>query len=111
MNSVTDINPEEYYRFLRHIVATRKLWDKVKDVRNKLYAHQDVISSEKKSGILEKAKYDTFEKIILSLLTVEHILWEAFHNGRKPDFDYVNTEILERVKSDVSSLLSRLTHK
>lgn len=109
MEKVTDIRPEEYYRFLRYIVTTGKLWDEVKDVRNKLYAHQDVISAEKKSAILEKAKYDIFEKIIFNLLKTEEILWEVFHNGKKPDVDSASTKILDRVRSDVSSLLSRLS--
>lgn len=111
MQSVTDIAPEDYYHFLRHVVEAKKLWNNVKDVRNKLYAHQDVISAEKRSAILEKATYDTIEQIIKRLLTLESILFEAHHNGKKPDFEYVNTRIHSGVKSDVSSLLSRLSHE
>jgi hypothetical protein len=111
MNNVTEISPKEYYRFLRYIGATRKLWDSVKDVRNKLYAHQDVLGAEKKSEILKKATYDIFEKIISRLLTIEKILWEAFHNGSTPDFEFANTKIFERAEADVSSLLSRLTNQ
>lgn len=59
------------------------------------YAHQDVLNAEKKLKILEKATYNILGKIILRLLTIDNILFEAFHNGREPNFDYVNNGILE----------------
>jgi hypothetical protein len=111
MQSLTDITPSEYCSFLCYLRETQRLWNDIKGVRNKLYAHQDAISSEKKHAILEKATYDTIEQIIQRLLTVEAILFDAYNNGRKPDFEYVDTKIHSRVKSDVSSLLSRLSQE
>jgi hypothetical protein len=111
MDNVSEISSKDYYQFLRYIVTTRKLWESVKDVRNKLYAHQDVLSPEKKSRILEKATYDIFEQIISRLLTIEKVLWQAFNNGGKPDFEFVSLEISQRAKADISSLLSRLTNR
>ena len=98
---------EEIEKFVSKI---RKKWDQIKSLRNKVLAHQDIISDEKKSEIFKQSKYSTFEEIILDLLKVENILWQAFYNGEKPDFTYKNTRIHEAARKDVQSLLERLSN-
>lgn len=111
IDNVNEFSQEDYQSIFQYIAETLEHWDCVKDVRNKLYAHQDVLGFDRKSEIREKATYDVIEKIIARLLTIEHILWEAFHNGRTPYFEYTNKEIFEKAKADVSSLLSRLSNQ
>lgn len=110
MLDVVELETSDYRNFLRLAAQTRKLWKKnIKSLRNKIIAHQDVLSENKKMEILEKATYAVIENIIQKLLTVERIFFEAYHNGKKPDFDYVNSDIQSRVQSDVESLLARLS--
>lgn len=108
MSEKKDIGSSEYFKFLRYVVETIKLWEQVKPVRNKIYAHQDVISDISKKGILEKAKYSVFEDLINRLLTIENAYWQAYYNGTSPDLGYRNEQVFNRTKEDVTSLLSRL---
>lgn len=85
-------------------------WSNIKDLRNKIYAHQDVIDEERKIGIFQQGKYSVLEELIEQLLTLEHIFFQAFHNGKKPDFDYKNEQIKNDVVKDVASLLERLSN-
>lgn len=103
-----DIGSSEYFKLLRYVVETINMWQQVKGVRNKLYAHQDVMTDTKRQSILETATYGTLEDIIKRLLTIEHIYWQAYYNGASPDLGYKNEQVLNRVQKDVTALLKRL---
>lgn len=106
-----DISSSEYFQLLRYIVETTQLWKQVKAVRNKFYAHQDVITDVSKQGILKKAKYNVFEDVIERLLTIEHVYWHAFFNGAPPNLKYKNDQVFNSSKQEVTKLLAQLLRK
>ncbi len=108
MSDKQDIKQSDYFKFLRYIVETIKMWKQVKAVRNKIYAHQDVLNDKVRYEI-ENVGYSQIEEIIQRLFTLEHILLEAFYNGSAPDFNFRNTATKVRVQKEISSLLSRLS--
>lgn len=108
MSNVSEISTSDYYRFLRYNVDTLRMWKKVKGIRNKIYAHEDVMTEEKRNKILKKGEYTILSNIINRLLIVENILCQSFHNGRKPDYSYINQGLHERVEKDMDLLLSKL---
>lgn len=109
MANIRDFERSEYSSFLRYIVKTKKLWSDIKKVRNKLYAHQAVINLATKTSILEKATYASIGEILSRLLVIEHIFFEAFHNGYPPNYDFENSDILKRAQEDIRTLLQKIT--
>lgn len=109
MQGAHQLSDADFKKISEFVFETRRKWEGVKDLRNKIYAHQEAMDDQKKSLILENSKYVVFEDIIDRLLTVGHIFWDAFHNGKAPDFDYKNQQIKKGVESDVKSLLQRLS--
>lgn len=110
MDNVSEFNINDYHSFLRYVVNTRKIYKvSVKGVRNKFYAHQDKLDIKQKEKILGKAQYGIIDDLISRLLTIEHILFDAYYNGKKPDLTYKNESVYRRVKDDVSKLLLRLS--
>lgn len=106
----TNFNGDDYYGFLRYIASAAILWkNNIKGVRNKFYAHQARLSPKTKKEILDKAQYDVVEEIISKLLTIEYIMFQAFHNGKKPDFNYKNETVRASASKDISNLLLRLS--
>lgn len=105
-----DINSSEYLQLLRYIFGTIELWNKIKPVRNKRYAHQDVMTDFKKQKILQDAEYSVIEDIIKRLLTIEYVYQEAYANGRLPDLEYNNIGVRNRVREDTRTLLERLVN-
>lgn len=109
MNNAHELSSNNFAEILSFAEETRKKWETVKDLRNKIYAHQEALDDVKKAAIFKKSTYGAFEEIIERLLILEHIFLEAFHNGKLPDFDYKNQRIKNAVVEDVKSLLQRLS--
>lgn len=109
MVNAQELSSNDFTNISKYAASTREQWENVKDLRNKIYAHQDVMDETKKSAIYEKSKYSVFEEIIGRLLTLEHIFFDAFYNGKAPDFSYKDSMIRDAVVKDVQSLLERLT--
>lgn len=109
INNAHELSSKNFSEILSFAEETRKKWETVKDLRNKIYAHQEALDDIKKVAIFKKSTYGAFQEIIERLLTLEHIFWEAFHNGKPPDFGFKNQQIKNAVVKDVRSLLDRLS--
>lgn len=109
MQTTYALSHDDFARIRGFGCETRTKWEKVKALRHKIYAHQEVMDDSKKAEIFEQSKYSAFEEIITRLLTIENIFQEAFDNGKVPDFEYKNLKVRESVARDVSSLLARLS--
>lgn len=108
MNNTYELCAEDFKKIHDFVEHTRKKWESIKDLRNKVYAHQEVMDNLKKTAIFQKSTYAAFEDIIKRLLKIEHIFWEAFNNGKKPDFRFQNKRIHRYTKKDIQSLLNTL---
>lgn len=111
MKNTHELSQDNFKNISDYAKETREKWESVKDLRNKIYAHQDVIDDLKKSAIFEKSQYLVFEEIVQRLLTLENVFLEAFSNGRAPDFDFKNQQIKNAVLRDVKSLLEKISNE
>jgi len=109
MMDAQELSCADFKEIIEYATETRSKWESVKGLRNKIFAHQDIIDEAEKSAIYEKSKYSIFEEIIERLLTLECIFFNAFNNGKAPDFNYKNSMIKNAVVKDVQSLLERLS--
>lgn len=110
MKNTHELSQDDFKNIYDYAKKTRENWESVKDLRNKIYAHQDVIDDLKKNAIFEKSQYLVFEEIIQRLLTLENVFLEAFSNGRAPDFDFKNQHIKNAALKDVKSLLEKISN-
>lgn len=100
-----DFSSKDVNELTKYCSTIKHLWDKdLKDLRNKVYAHQDI-----SKPVFNKVERDVSEDIINRLLTIRHILWEAYTNGKKPDFAFKDKSVQLRVKKDITSLLEKIT--
>lgn len=109
MRNVHELSENDFTEIENFVLEAKNEWNKIKNVRHKIFAHQDLLNEDKKSEILKMADNLAIEKIINCLLTLEHILCEAFNNGKKPDYSYCNTRLQNSVRNDVEKLLERLS--
>lgn len=110
MKNTHELSQDDFKNIYDYTKETREKWESVKDLRNKIYAHQDVIDDLKKNAIFEKGQYLVFEEIIQRLLTLENVFLEAYSNGSAPDFDFKNQQIKNAVLRDVKSLLEKISN-
>lgn len=104
----THVLNESDFKDIRNLEKqTRDQWNKISYLRNKIFAHRDVLKGNNLQTS-ENTTYQEIEKIIENLLILKNIFWQAYHNGRKPDFLYSNLEIEKDIKKDVASLFSRI---
>lgn len=110
MRTTHEFSSQDFKTLEDFIAQTRKKWEEIKDLRNKIHAHQEVMNDDLRKKILQGATYRKIEEIIKRLLIVDRLLWEAFHNGRKPNFRrQQNKRVHNEVKRDVQSLLDKLS--
>jgi hypothetical protein len=103
------LSGDDFDKIKKFANDTRTESNPIKNLRNKILAHQDTLDENTKKEIFEKCEYKLIEKIIERLLTIKHIFEESFDNGKHPDFDYKNSDIKEQVNQDVQSLLKKLS--
>ena len=109
MKNTHELNALDFAKIEALKCEAEILWKDIKDIRNKILAHQDILNENKKNNILAKGKYEIFEKIISKLLTIRYILDAAYINGTKPDFAHKDIDIHSSIKTDIESLFSRLS--
>lgn len=111
MQDAYELNDKDWEVMETFVSETRKLWDDISDIRHKIFAHQQVLDDSKSLEITQKGKYDNIQTIIQRLLTFENVLWQAFHNGEKPDFEFINTRKENDAKKEIESLFGCLISK
>ena len=111
MKRTHELSTDDFSDIEEYSKVTKEKWDSIKDIRNKIFAHQDMMDDYKKEAIFQKCEYIVFEEIIDRLLTIENIFCEAYKKGSKPDFTYKDTYFRGMVSEDVSKLLLKLAEK
>lgn len=86
----------------------KNIWNGLKGVRDKIFAHEDILDDTDKLAIMKTGQYDQLILLVQKLLTLEHILEQAELNARKPDFSFQDQRVKEMVEKMVSAILSKL---
>ena len=87
------------------IKRARVIWKKLKPLRQKVYAHDEIITQQELADIYAQATYEELDELVQILLSVAWELQEAEYNGKKPSFTYDNEAPIKRAKAEVRSLL------
>ncbi len=108
MKDAYELNENDFSGIENYANETQELWDKISKTRNKIFAHQDILTDKKRLEILKNTEYSKIGVIIQRLLTLENIYFQAFHNGNKPDFTYKDSRVEKQAKEEIFSLLTQL---
>ncbi len=96
----------------KEINRARVLWnDNLKGIRDKVMAHNDQLSEEERCDLLKQGKFTVIEEVIDILLTIKNVLFEARHNGKKPDIEYKDQQLRGNAQNDIDSLIASLKGK
>jgi hypothetical protein len=110
MKNVQDLSSDDFDQISNFIKMIEGDWEKMKTVRHKFFAHQDVFTDENiKKQTLEAADNELIKSIIDRLLVVENILLEAGSNGRKPDFSFNPLQMVGIAKDEINKVINSLS--
>ncbi|MDE1902080.1 MAG: hypothetical protein KGI37_10630 [Alphaproteobacteria bacterium] len=92
------------------IKNAKKIWEKIKPLRDKIYAHSQIMSNSEREELYKAVKNDDIDAIIQILLNVSEALLQAEINGRKPDFSSNYTQPIEHAQKDIEELIGSLLY-
>lgn len=124
-----ELNDDDISELKKSVDEAEKLWNGMRNIRNKILGHDDaetrsqiddiltniILGSDdnetnsKKVEIIGTYNPDSMNKLISILLTIEHILNQSILNPTKPNCA-INTQwnIIEEAKNNMKSILSTL---
>jgi len=104
----TELTAAHVKSIKRKAREAKDIWGKIKPLRNKVYAHSDILSDEEKQALFQAVNRDDINKIIQILLNISHALWQAEFNGREPDFSCDHEAPINHAKKSVEELITSL---
>lgn len=90
------------------VKQAKKLWESMKPLRDKIYAHNEVLSEGERNELYKAVKNSDVNNILQILLNISNALWNAEFNGHKPDFLFDYTDPINWAKKDIDELISSL---
>jgi len=79
-----------------------------KPIRNKLYAHQDLMDRTSIQTLIGKGLITDFEKILYDLHDVLSCIWQLAYNGNEPKPGVNEYKYEQRIRLDTRATLERL---
>jgi hypothetical protein len=80
-------NPSDFARLRKRVDEYHELYKKtIKPARNKYIAHREKQDHEEVAALFRRAKVKDLWRLTIFLQQLYEVLWELFHNGRKPRF-------------------------
>lgn len=102
--NVHEPTADELRRLRKHVAKRRRIYeDKYKAIRDKLYAHKEVVETAEVSKLFAKTTIRDVEAIIIFLKKLHLTLWELFFNGQKP--------VLRPIPYSASRMLKQLDER
>lgn len=95
--------PNDFRRLSRYVARKRKIYKAYGRIRNKVFAHNDAQSSQKRDALFGKTQLGELQRLVLSLRAFHEVLWQLYHNGRKPTIR-VGKYSVHSMTQDISEL-------
>jgi len=92
------------------VKKAKAIWDRIRPLRNQIYAHNQMLSDAEREKLYKAENNADINDILQILLNISQALFQAFHNGRRPDFSTNHTQPIEWAKQDIEELISSLLH-
>ncbi len=110
MRNTHEMTGEDFRTLKAYVNSISTDWEKIRDVRNKIVAHQERFPDKlSKKHLLAAADRKQIENIIRRLLIVEHILQEAGLNGTKPDYNHRSHQMKDIAQKELKRTVDLLS--
>lgn len=103
-----EMTQEDLKAISTQIKMAKQIWEKIQPLRNKIFAHNQILSDDEKKKIVDSVTKKDMNKIIQILLNISVALKEAEYNGRKPDFSKNYTTLADYAEKNIDSLINSL---
>lgn len=81
-----ELSVEDVRAMRRKVSEARKIWtDRYRDIRHKIYAHRGLQDEAEEQALYEQTNIGEIVSLIALLAALNEAIWQALHNGRKPD--------------------------
>jgi AbiU2 len=111
IENASELTIEDIEVISAEITKAKALWERIRPLRDKVFAHNEILSEAESKTLFEAVKYADMSEILQILLNVSNAFWQAEFNGRKPDFSTQFTRPIEWAKKDIEELISSLLHQ
>lgn len=107
--TVSELSSEDILSILDQVDKAEKIWNStsLRALRDKFFAHSEMLTPEHISKLLSEAKYDDIENLVQILLNISFAFEQAFTNGRKPSFISVADPSFPELSDDYKGPLNR----
>lgn len=103
-----ELTREDLKLIRKQVKSAQDIWNKIKPLRNKIFAHNEILTDDERNNIIDAVKKTDMTNILQILLNVSNSLHEAELNGRKPDFSDDYQSPIKWAENDIESLISSL---
>lgn len=103
-----ELELQDFKLIQAEVKKAKDIWERAKPLRNKLYAHSQMLSDEERTRLYSSVKNEDITNILQILLNISDALWQAEFNGWKPDFSSNHTKPFEWAKEDIDRLINSL---
>jgi hypothetical protein len=110
IENASELNSDDLKIIVAEVGKAKIIWERVRPLRDKIYAHNEMLSDAERKELYEAVKYADINDILQILLNVSDALWQAEFNGHKPDFSANHTQKIEWAKKDIEELIGSLLH-
>lgn len=86
----------------------KSIWKKIEPLRNRFYAHHQMLTDKERDKLFSKVTYDELEHIVQILLNISFALEQAEINGSKPDFDSDYEGPINRAEGELDRMMQTL---
>lgn len=111
IQNAVELDKDDFKTLKTEAKEARKIWQKMKPIRDKVFAHSEMMSDDQREQLLSAVKNSDFTKIVQRLLNISNALWEAEMNGRKPDFKTDHYKPIKWAQNDIRDLIKSLTDR
>ena len=99
----------DFRQIKKKLKELRRIYDPgLLNIRNKIFAHKIEVDKVVIENMFSQNQIDTIEKLIDSLNDIYQILWQLYHNGRKPTLGKPNIYYKQEIHNEVENVLQNL---
>jgi len=86
--NVYEPTPDDFRRLRKSVNKYRGIYnEKYRGIRHSIYAHKLVSKRSEVESLCANTNYSELQSISIFLNKIYRVLWELYHNGRKPDLN------------------------
>ena len=81
--NATELNSNDLKVICAEVKKAKAIWETIKPLRDKIYAHNEMLSDAERKDLFEAVKNEDINNILQILSNVSDALWQAEFNGHK----------------------------